>query len=83
MLPKIKKVEPLENLKLKIEFDDHCIVIYDVMEDINAIPTYKDLLNKTGLFYQVKVDASRTVVYWNKFIDLPSDTLYEYGEKIS
>ena len=31
---------------------------------------------------QVKIDKSRTCVYWNDRIDLPSDTLYEYGVSI-
>lgn len=32
---------------------------------------------------QVIIDKSRTCVYWNDRIDLPSDTLYEYGVSIA
>jgi len=35
-----------------------------------------------GLFFQASLDSSRTVVYWNELVDLPSDTIYEYGEEI-
>ena len=31
------------------------------------------------LIEQVQLDESRTCVYWNDYINLPSDTIYEYG----
>ena len=34
------------------------------------------------VLYDVKEDLSRTCVYWTEDIDLPSDTIYEYGKKI-
>ena len=83
MIPRIKDFKILDNLKLRIEFDDKYTVIYDVMDDIQNIPSYKDLLQQKDLFQQAKVDTSRTIIYWNDYIDLPSDTLYEYGQKIS
>lgn len=83
MIPRIKDFKVLDNLKLRIEFDDKYTVIYDVMDDIQNIPSYKDLLQQKDLFQQAKVDTSRTIIYWNDYIDLPSDTLYEYGQKIS
>ena len=79
MIPKIKMVEPMTDFKLKVLFDDGKTVIYDVKEDIETIESYKDLVDVNGLFEQVKLDESRTCVYWNDQIDLPSDTIYEYG----
>ena len=79
MIPKIKMVEPMTDFKLKVLFDDGKTVIYDVKEDIENIESYKDLADVNGLFEQVKLDESRTCVYWNDQIDLPSDTIYEYG----
>ena len=79
MIPKIKMVEPMTDYKLKVLFDDGKTVIYDVKEDIETIESYKDLVDVNGLFEQVKLDESRTCVYWNDQIDLPSDTIYEYG----
>ena len=73
MLPRIKEYQ------LHVVFDDGKSVIYDMMEDIRQIESYRDLLNIHGLFDQVSVDQSRTCVYWNDDIDLPSDTIYEYG----
>jgi hypothetical protein len=54
-------------------------VIYNVKEDIETIESYKDLAAVQGLFEQVQLDESRTCVFWNDQIDLPSDTIYEYG----
>ena len=65
--------------QLHVVFDDGKSVIYDAMEDIRQIESYRDLLNIHGLFDQLSVDQSRTCVYWNDDIDLPSDTIYEYG----
>jgi hypothetical protein len=79
MIPRIKMVEPMPDYKLKVLFDDGKTVIYNVKEDIETIESYKDLAAVQGLFEQVQLDESRTCVYWNDQIDLPSDTIYEYG----
>ncbi len=80
MLPKIKSVKPMPGFRLDVLFDDGKAVLYDVMDDIRKIESYRDLLSIQGLFDQVRLDPSRTCVYWNDAIDLPSDTLYEYGK---
>jgi hypothetical protein len=79
MIPKIKNIEPLDNFILHVIFDDGKNVLYDLNDDINNIPSYIDLKNIYGLFSQVKLDESRTCIFWNDYIDLPSDTIYEYG----
>lgn len=79
MIPRIKSVKPLENFVLNIVFDDGKEVLYDVNDDIQTIPSYEALKTIHGLFQQVQLDQSRTCVYWNDYIDLPSDALYEYG----
>lgn len=79
MIPRIKNIKPLDNYMLYVVFDDGKSVFYDVKEDIQATPSYEDLKNIHGLFQQVQLDPSRTCVFWNDYIDLPSDTIYEYG----
>ena len=79
MIPRIQMVEPMPDFKLKVLFDDGKTVVYNVKEDIETIESYKDLAVVHGLFEQVQLDDSRTCVYWNDQIDLPSDTIYEYG----
>ena len=80
MIPKIKTIKPLPDYVLGVQFDDGKIVLYNVKEDIDALKDYKDLETIHGLFEQVQLDPSRTCVFWNDRIDLPSDTIYEYGE---
>ena len=80
MIPRIKSVKPLENFRLKVIFDDGENCIYNVLEDINAIPEFKELKTVCGLFEQVQIDKSRTCIFWNDVIDIASDTIYEYGE---
>ncbi len=82
MIVRIKKVEPLENFCLYVVFDDGKKVIYDVKDDIKNIPSYSDLMTTYKLFEQVQLDSSRTCIYWNEFIDLPSDIIYQRGKII-
>ena len=79
MIPRIKSVKPLENYVLLVVFDDGKTVLYDVKDDIQAIPSYEDLKTIGGLFQQVQLDQSCTCIFWNDYIDLPSDAVYEYG----
>jgi len=80
MLPRIKKIVPQDGYRLLVDFDEGRRVIYDVGEDIRQIPAFADLRQMTGLFKNAQLDSSRTVVYWNDRVDLPSDTIYEYGK---
>lgn len=82
MIPRIKELKPVEEYKLFVVFDNDEKVLYDVEDDINTIEDFKLLKNETGLFKNVQLDSSRTCVYWSERIDLPSDILLEYGEKI-
>lgn len=83
MIPRIRQVTPLPDFRLRVEFDDGKTVLYDVKEDIGQIESYRDLLDIPGLFDQVQLDGSRTCVYWNDQIDLPSDWIYEYGRPLA
>lgn len=78
MIQRIKSIQPLPDFMLSVTFDDGRTVKYDVKEDMH-LPGYDALRSVAGLFQQVKVDQSRTCVFWNEDIDLPSDILYEYG----
>ncbi|MEE1314507.1 MAG: DUF2442 domain-containing protein [Faecalimonas sp.] len=81
MIIRIKTLKPLDNYILLVTFDDNQTVEYDVKDDMQTLPSYDDLKNINGLWQQVQLDASRTCVYWNNYIDLPSDTIYEYGKR--
>lgn len=83
MILRIKEVKPLENYLLQVVFDDGKSGIYDVKDDINTIPQYRDLKTIEGMFKQAKLDESRTCVFWSDEIDLPSDAIYENLEEPS
>jgi len=78
MIPRIASIKPMPDYLLDVSFDDGRRVIYDVKEDMQ-LPGYSALRDVYGLFQQVQLDESRTCVYWNEDIDLPSHALYEYG----
>ncbi len=82
MIPRMKKLAPLDNFQLEVEFEDGNKVVYDVKEDIDTLPSFQPLQEEYGLFKQVQLDSSRTSVYWNEEIDLASDCIFEYGKKI-
>lgn len=81
MIQRITSVVPLPDYCLSVAFDDGKQVIYDVKEDF-SLPGYNILCDVFGLFQQVQLDKSRTVVYWSEDVDLPSDTIYRYGREI-
>ena len=82
MIPRIKSVIDRDNYKLEVLFDDGKKVLYDVGQDINTIESFKDLINIHGLWKQFSLDKSRTCIFWNDYIDLASDSIYEYGQDI-
>jgi len=78
VIARINSLKPLPDYKLAVAFDDGKRVTYDVKEDMH-LPGYGLLREVNGLFQQVQLDQSRTCVFWNDEIDLPSDAIYEYG----
>ncbi len=80
MLPRIKAVVPKDNYLLLVEFEDGRKVIYDVKDDIESLADFRFLQSEKGLFPQVRVDSSRTCVFWTDRIDLPSDIILKYGK---
>lgn len=83
MIKRIKTLSTLSDYQLRVQFDDGRVVLYNVKEDIDQIPSYTPLKTLVGLFPQAKLDESRTCVYWNEDIDLPSDAIYEYGKELA
>ena len=82
MIIRMKSVEPLDDYILLVTFDDDRVVEYDMKDDMKTLPSYDDLERNQGLWQQVLLDESRTCVYWNDYIDLPSDMIYEFGKEI-
>ncbi len=79
MIPRIKQFELNDDWKLMVTFDDGFRVCYDVKDDIDTLDDFKSLTTEIGLWSLAQLDSSRTCISWNERIDLPSDTIYEYG----
>ena len=79
MFPRIKEFKSLEGYRLLVAFDNGDTVIYDVSDDIRQLPDFSVLLTEPGLFENAQLDESRTCVFWSDRVDLPSDTILEYG----
>ena len=79
MIRRIQRLEVAGGLVLRAKFEDGREVLYDVEEDVREIPDFGPLATVPGLFAQASLDQSRTCVFWNDMIDLPSDVIYEYG----
>ena len=82
MLPRINKIIAKNDYILYVLFDSGEKVLYDLKEDISDIPSFSILEEQSGLFECVKLDESRTCLYWSDDVDLPSDTILEYGKRI-
>lgn len=80
MIPRIKSLEALENFVLLVTFDNGDRVLYDVKDDIQTLSDFQVLKSEYGLFKNARLDSSRTCVYWTDRVDLPSDTILEYGQ---
>ncbi len=83
MIPRIDTVEVKNDFNLLIRFKSGETVLYDVGDDINSIEEFSVLKTEPHLFDHVQVDESRTSVFWNDRIDLPGDTLLEYGQRVN
>lgn len=82
MLHRIKKVEYLENYKLKICFSDNSIKIVNLEEWIRNGKGYLLPLKKTEYFKKVRVDDWQYTICWPNGADFCPDVLYEMGEEV-
>ena len=82
MIPRISRIEPMADFKIRVTFDEGRTVVYDVGVDIKEIRAFEDLKTLPYLFKNATLDSSRTCIVWNERIDLPSDTIYECGQPV-
>ena len=76
---RIKKITPLEDLILRVEFQDGIIKDYDVKPLLKIIPAFEMLSYVPGLFKQVQVDVGGYGIIWNDELDLDCNELYFEG----
>ena len=78
MFHKIKNVEALPNLILKIKFENDEIKYYDVK---NVIEKFKEfyILKNEYIFKNVQVDVGGYAVIWDNELDISCEELYKNG----
>lgn len=77
---KIIKVEPQDNYLLRVYLNDDSIIDFDVKAELERIPCYKPLYDKT-LFNAIHFKNKR--VYWNEQFDFHLDQIMERGHLIN
>jgi hypothetical protein len=82
MFHRIKKVRPLPDLVLQVEFMNGNTKIYDVKPLMNKLEVFKDL-TRNGLFDLVRVDTGGYGIVWNDYIDLFCNELWKNGKSVS
>ncbi len=78
MFYKINSVVPLDDMILRVEFENGTRKNYDIKPLKERWQAFNELENPS-LFELVKVDAGGYGVTWNKFIDLACNELWENG----
>ncbi len=78
MFIKVKSVEPLHDLMLRIKFENGIIKLYDVKPLIERMEDFKPLENDV-LFNSVRTDLGGYGISWNDFIDLECTELWDNG----
>lgn len=74
----IKCVKPLENMIIKVVFENGEIKKYDMKPLIEKYEVFKELNNKE-LFNKVKADIGGYGIIWNDDIDLSCEEIWKNG----
>ncbi|MDO6994107.1 DUF2442 domain-containing protein [Brachyspira innocens] len=72
---KIKNVKAMDNLILKIIFENEEVRYYDVKKLISEHKEF-EILNDISLFNLVKVDTGGYGISWNDELDISCNALY-------
>lgn len=76
MFHKIRNVDALSNLILKIEFENNEIKYYDVKDIIKKFKEFDILKNET-FFMNAYVDIGGYAVIWSDDLDIDCEELYK------
>ncbi len=75
MLKDISSVQPLDNYKLHLKFEDNQEGVVDISQLIEFTGIFAPLQDLT-YFKQVKVNPEWGTIYWENGADLDPDVLY-------
>jgi hypothetical protein len=76
---KVVKVQPLEQFRVDILFEDGTQKKYDVAPLFSKWEAFFALKDIPGLFEQVRIEPGGYAISWNDEIDLSADELWQNG----
>lgn len=77
----IKDVIPLENLVIRVLFNNGISKKYDLKPLIQKFETFNKL-KQPEIFNNIKVDIGGYGIVWNEELDLSSEEIWKNGETI-
>lgn len=80
MFYKVKEIQTLENLILKVKFENGKEKYYDIKQLLNKYAIFEQL-RKNEVFKKVKIDAGGYGISWNESIDLSCNELWHNGKE--
>ena len=82
MFHKIKKIQPLSDYKLLVNFASGEQKKYNVESLFDKWESFRAFIFTTGLFEQVQLDSGGYGVSWNDELDLSCNELYNNGKDV-
>lgn len=76
MFHKIKNIETLSNLILKIEFENNEIKYYDMKNVVEKFKEFNILKNEI-IFNNAQIDVGGYAVIWSDDLDIDCEELYK------
>lgn len=80
-IPRIKEVEPLDDMILSVIFENNILKKYDVKPLLRKYPVFENLKNR-ALFNMASVGPGGFGVIWNDEIDLSEYEIWENGKTV-
>lgn len=77
-----RKIEFLDDVKVKITFQDGKIIQYDFAKVFNKFPQLEELRRDRKLFLSGKLDGLGDGIIWNDELDFSTPSIYECGELV-
>lgn len=77
---RVKKVDYLEEYKIRVVFNDNKVKIVDLESELWG-PMFESLKD-LGYFKTVAVDQDHITIVWPNGVDFSPDVLYEMGKEV-
>lgn len=76
---KATAVQAKDDYKIRVEFDDGKVVLFDVKPLFSLIPAFRELQTEPELFGAVNIEQDGEVISWNSNLNLDAKTVWAKG----